>query len=96
MKATAKHGQTVEPAVSLSDRLAETANQWSGSCDVRWSVSADAERLVPRSVTGAQCVAEIVRERVGNAVRPGGVTDARRDVRVVDTGIDRSGNSARS
>ena len=42
-----KHGLT------LRDRLAETANQWSGSCEVRWRVSAVAEQLVPTSVTGA-------------------------------------------
>jgi len=72
LKATAKLGQTAEPVVSLGDRLAETANQWSGPCDVRWSVSPDAERLLMTSVTGAECVAEIVREGVGNAVRHGG------------------------
>ena len=72
LKATAKLGNTVELAVTLGDRLAEMATQWSGSCDVRWSVTALAEQLVSMSVTGAECVAEVAREGVGNAVRHGG------------------------
>ena len=86
LKATAKLGNTVELAVTLGDRLAEMATQWSGSCDVRWSVTALAEQLVSMSVTGAECVAEIVREGVVNAVRHGGAGSV---TVVVDAKVER-------
>ena len=85
-KATAKLGQMAEPPAALRDDLAETADLWSDACDVRWTLSADAERLVWTNSTGAECVAEIVREGVGNAVRHGGAGSV---TVAVDAGVDR-------
>ena len=85
-KATAKLRQTAEPPAALRDDLTETADLWSDACDVRWSLSTDAERLVGTNSTGAQCVAEIVREGVGNAVRHGGATSVSV---AIDAGVNR-------
>jgi anti-sigma regulatory factor (Ser/Thr protein kinase) len=85
-KATAKLDNMAEPSAALRDGLAETADLWSDACDVRWTLSADAERLVGTRSTSAECVAEIVREGVGNAVRHGGAASV---TVAVDAGVDR-------
>ncbi len=84
--AMAKFSQAAEPPAALRDGLAETADLWSDACDVRWSLSIDAECLVRTSSTGAECVAEIVREGVGNAVRHGGAASV---AVAVDSKVDR-------
>lgn len=57
--------------VSVQDSLRDIASLWEGECEISWFVTEGADAAIVRSRTLAECVVEIAREAVSNAIRHG-------------------------
>ena len=66
--------------ISLSATLDDIANLWSGVCAIEWSLTPAAEDLLDTHPLTSQCVGEIAREAVNNAIRHGHATEIMCDV----------------
>jgi signal transduction histidine kinase len=71
-------------AGSVQESLEDIASLWEGECDIRWHVTEEADAAISESRSLAECVAEIAREAVGNAIRHGRARAISLDVSVVD------------
>lgn len=58
----------------LIDTLADIAELWHGTCSVKWTLDYRTIRRLAESPITANCVAEITRECVGNAIHHGHAT----------------------
>lgn len=56
---------------SVQESFEDLASLWEGECAITWSVSQEADRAIVQSRSLAECVVEIAREAVGNAIRHG-------------------------
>lgn len=68
--------KTPELDVNLPAAMNALIATWQGICEVEWSCTERANRVITRDVNTRMCVNEIVKEAVSNAVRHGEATKA--------------------
>ena len=68
--------------IDLPDSIAQLKATWRGICDIQTQISDRAARALKNNNAAAQCVNEIIKEAVSNAVRHG-------EAKVVNIAIDR-------
>ena len=66
--------------ISLSATLDDIANLWAGVCAIEWSLTPTAEDSLESHPLTSQCVGEIAREAVNNAIRHGSAAEIVCDV----------------
>jgi two-component sensor histidine kinase len=66
--------------ISLSATLDDIANLWAGVCAIEWSLTPTAEDSLDSHPLTSQCVGEITREAINNAIRHGSATEIVCDV----------------
>jgi hypothetical protein len=71
----------------LVETLAEIAELWEGTCEVKWTLDYRTVSIIAGSPTAAMSVAEIARETVVNAVRHGGATEVSIEIKAQEGSV---------
>jgi signal transduction histidine kinase len=73
--------------IDVDQALEDLLTLWSGDCQIRWEMDDQCRKALACQAETSTCVAEIIQEAVGNAIRHGGATEVEVSIVKVDQAI---------